>query len=295
MGPADELEDGGRAALIEDLSKSLHTRSEFQTNSVIWACLWLSDIESLAGMASYAKHSDEVVLSLLEDQGVNFLPLLKACKFHSWTIEYPLRCGQRDKYTCVITGVKEPVQISPIHPLPICRQEPFLKALSLFWSKKTLASWKQAIADFDSANTCSNHLCLSYTVHDYWHSSFFALKPLEISADRKQLEVQFWWLPNLEFARRVLLTTAPILPRDLDHAPIGTKFFHNDTERKIRSGDILVFRTEDPETHPLPSFELLHMQWILNRVVALGGAAGFTKDEESRGDVERDRGRPNRA
>ena len=41
----------------------------------------------------------------------------------------------------------------------------------------------------------------------------------------------------------------------------------------IQSGDEIQLTTEDPENRPLPHWEILEMQWILNRVVAMSGAA----------------------
>ncbi|PYI02162.1 hypothetical protein BO78DRAFT_422852 [Aspergillus sclerotiicarbonarius CBS 121057] len=43
--------------------------------------------------------------------------------------------------------------------------------------------------------------------------------------------------------------------------------------------------TMDPETMPFPSFDLLQMQWVLNRIAALAGAADIT-DEEFEPDFE---------
>jgi hypothetical protein len=41
----------------------------------------------------------------------------------------------------------------------------------------------------------------------------------------------------------------------------------------IKSGDTFVFKTANPDMHPLPRFSLLEMQWHLNRIVAMCGAA----------------------
>lgn len=43
----------------------------------------------------------------------------------------------------------------------------------------------------------------------------------------------------------------------------------------LQSGDLITVTTDDPESLPLPSFEILHLQWILHRVRALAAAAGF--------------------
>jgi hypothetical protein len=43
----------------------------------------------------------------------------------------------------------------------------------------------------------------------------------------------------------------------------------------IRSGQVFSFKTTEPEGQPLPSWELLEMQWYLHRLVAMSGAAGW--------------------
>jgi len=42
---------------------------------------------------------------------------------------------------------------------------------------------------------------------------------------------------------------------------------------RIRSGEILTLTTKDPDELPLPSVELLEMQWFLQRLVGMSGAA----------------------
>jgi hypothetical protein len=43
--------------------------------------------------------------------------------------------------------------------------------------------------------------------------------------------------------------------------------------RDIQSGDIFILTTDDPDNKPLPNWELLEMQWFLQRVTAMSGAA----------------------
>jgi hypothetical protein len=45
--------------------------------------------------------------------------------------------------------------------------------------------------------------------------------------------------------------------------------------RPIRSGETFTFTTKDPQNLPLPSLELLEMQWVLQRLVGMCGAAGW--------------------
>lgn len=39
--------------------------------------------------------------------------------------------------------------------------------------------------------------------------------------------------------------------------------------RHLQSGDVVTVTIDDPELLPLPSFEILQLQWILHRVRAL--------------------------
>lgn len=71
----------------------------------------------------------------------------------------------------------------------------------------------------------------------------------------------------------------PSLPSDLRSGPCNSKLWDYDTDAPIYSSHLITLTTEDPETMPLPSFELLHMQWTLNRVAAIAGAANVTDEE----------------
>jgi hypothetical protein len=42
---------------------------------------------------------------------------------------------------------------------------------------------------------------------------------------------------------------------------------------RIHSGERFTFTTKDPQSLPLPSLELLEMQWVLQRLVGMCGAA----------------------
>jgi hypothetical protein len=43
--------------------------------------------------------------------------------------------------------------------------------------------------------------------------------------------------------------------------------------QRIRSERVLDIKTDGPENLPLPDVRLLDMQWVLNRVAGLSGAA----------------------
>lgn len=55
---------------------------------------------------------------------------------------------------------------------------------------------------------------------------------------------------------------------------------HIIAQGNIRTGDVFLLSTTDFEHYPLPNRLLLEMQWKLQRVIAMSGAAGFERDED---------------
>jgi len=112
-----------------------------------------------------------------------------------------------------------------------------------------------------------------------WNRGLIALKPLELSPDRKELTVQFFWqVPGkYEIDSRVDLLAEPTSSEGLDL--IGDGYFlsciegDGTTRHDIRSGEVFTFTTKDPQNLPLPGLELLEMQWFLQRLVGMSGAA----------------------
>jgi hypothetical protein len=105
------------------------------------------------------------------------------------------------------------------------------------------------------------------------------LKPIELSDDRGTLKVEFHWFGKYDFTRKVSLEAPPIVPKGLDSGPGNARLWDCLTLEMIRSGDVLTFHTEDPNMYPLPSMDLLELQWAMQRVLALSGAAE-ARDED---------------
>jgi hypothetical protein len=95
-----------------------------------------------------------------------------------------------------------------------------------------------------------------------------------LSADSKTLQVQFYWLQQFKGPPTIPANTQPNFPDDLDGVPERVRLYNHGTDAVITSGDVITITTEDPETMPLPSMDLLEMQWILHRLAALSGGAG---------------------
>ncbi|PWY82479.1 hypothetical protein BO83DRAFT_454278 [Aspergillus eucalypticola CBS 122712] len=197
-------------------------------------------------------------------------------------------CTERDNATCVVTGCRDLVEIAHILPNGLGREgdqalQQFWFPLHHFWSKERVMAWMKHAAGPEATEACSNLLCMTDIAHKLWKKARFALKPLSLSEDRRSLEVQFYWLPVYNYRSRIPATEIPSrISRKLSGTAVDgkeTMLFNIATDKKLCSGDILTFTTKDPNSHPLPSMELLDMQWVLNQVLALSGAT-YATDEE---------------
>ena len=182
-------------------------------------------------------------------------------------------------------------------------QTTFWRLLKVFWDDDHVDKWRNKIfPDPQHPDTgvesCFNLICLSPNAHKYWGNGRFALKPLKLSDDEKELTVQFFWQPqyNHKLDDYVDLLREPLSSEGLDCAEKeGEEFFlgyrsEDRSFREIRSGDIFTLTTDDPGRRPLPSWELLEMQWILQRITAMSGAAGtpeldLNDDDDNNGDI----------
>ena len=133
-------------------------------------------------------------------------------------------------------------------------------------------------------------MCLCSHVHKYHERAFFALKPKEISNDKKTLKVEFYWLSQYGHSNQVDILRTPSIPERLNGTTLDGRtrrvgLWNIDTDEKIRSEDVICL---DPEELPLPDSRLLDMQWILYWVSALSGAAepsDFDKDNDDLDDL----------
>jgi hypothetical protein len=165
----------------------------------------------------------------------------------------------------------------------------FWDLLYLFWDEDRVTKWRRTIFP-DSENPdvgaegCFNLISLTPTAHDLWNRGLFALKPLKLSRDQKKLTVQFFWqVPgNHDIESQIDLLTEPTSSEGLEIVAneSGKHWLtrlENDGSppRMIRSGETFTFTTKDPKKLPLPSLELLEMQWVLQRLVGMSGAAGW--------------------
>jgi hypothetical protein len=164
----------------------------------------------------------------------------------------------------------------------------FWHTLRMFWSKEKIDTWYNAIFSTPAkTEVCQNLLCLNPQAHAYWERAIFALKPMEISDDKKRLDVQFFWLSLNPHVPEIDVLQAPSLSAPED-GPYLTRLLNNETNTIIKSGDKISLKTDNPVLRPLPDFGLLEMQWFLHRVTAMSGAAepqDDSYDEDSGNDA----------
>jgi hypothetical protein len=202
---------------------------------------------------------------------------------------------KRDNFTCVITGRAGALEVAHIYPFFSLKgreegfgpRKIFWTSLRCFWSEDKVTTWE--IELFPSGinelgiERVYNLITLSDEVHDVWNQGAFALKPISLSEDKTTLTVQFFWQKKLAGTPAMVpLSTRPESTEGLneieDKHGYGTIWLAtkigSQMVRAIKSGDFFDFKTDDPVVKPLPSIKLLEMQWFLQRVAGMAGAAG---------------------
>ncbi|PGH11409.1 hypothetical protein AJ79_04910 [Helicocarpus griseus UAMH5409] len=208
-------------------------------------------------------------------------------------------CKKRDQSKCVLTGWEEPdaAHIYPHCLIKASGREPravgrFWDILRFFWEEERVEQWKKEIFS-DPQNLkapkdgCFNMISLDKHPHALWGAGRFALRPIKISADLKELKVEFYWQPKPSHeTEEIDLLTEPATSRGLYKyggrgLPVPTGTYKEDGEpeyRSIASGDVFSLTTDDPDKLPLPSWPLLEMQWHLQRIAGMSGAAESSED-----------------
>ncbi|EER28210.1 hypothetical protein CPC735_035460 [Coccidioides posadasii C735 delta SOWgp] len=190
-------------------------------------------------------------------------------------------CKERDQSKCVLTGWEEPdtahiythslIKASGREPRAVGR---FWDILGLFWEEERVEQWKKEIfsdpRDLKAPKDgCFNMISLDKHPHALWGAGRFALRPKELSADLKELKVEFHWQPKPSHeTEEIDLLTEPATSRGLYKyggrgLPVPTGTYKED---------------DDPDKLPLPSWPLLEMQWHLQRIAGMSGAAEASGD-----------------
>lgn len=205
------------------------------------------------------------------------------------------RAEERDNYCCVLTGI-ELIEVAHIYPHHAMKQKEedrngprhtFWRNLELFWPEEKVATWKANVfpdgISEKGQEEVYNLISLAPNVHAMWGRGLFALKPISESDDKKTLMVQFFWqTKQKDSLPTISLTTQPHSTKDLEQftgAHGGSIWLHDKNKKPIQSGDSFELNTDDPIKKPLPSFELLELQWFLQRVQGMAGAADVDWEE----------------
>ncbi|OCK75759.1 hypothetical protein K432DRAFT_266386, partial [Lepidopterella palustris CBS 459.81] len=186
------------------------------------------------------------------------------------------QCLYRDGGRCVIARLSR-LEVCHIYPVSLLDAPPKLyiswRALKMFWSEEQISKLVHTIFPngFSSGiEVLANVACLAQHIHHYWENALFGLKPILISVDKKELVIQFFWLKQQTHLPSIVdLLTPPLEHHQGRNGPEGLKLFNTATEKHIQSGEHIVITTDDPENKPLHNFDIMHMQWSLNRLAAL--------------------------
>ncbi|PYH95498.1 hypothetical protein BO71DRAFT_482902 [Aspergillus ellipticus CBS 707.79] len=192
--------------------------------------------------------------------------------------------AERDKHSCVATQCQQDVP-------------QLLAYVTLFWDDERIESWRREIfrdsrRPDNQEDSLVNLMCLSRDVHHIWNSGKFAFRPLDYNDDKSTLEVEWHWQPRVNNNKKLPVNTQLPSSRGLNHyvgdSGVPSRVYttlDRTGVHQLRTGDVIVLRTDDPVNLPLPSKYLLDMQFVLARLVNLAGASerpdGFDGDESN--------------
>ncbi|RHZ48213.1 hypothetical protein CDV55_101840 [Aspergillus turcosus] len=297
-GVGAELEDPRRQELIERLDRARSgALGEYPSSAdcaqEVWAALWLCPVEKLeefvkqiemspGSLAATSLYTEVVLTDIIE-------PWITAAtgddssssaeeEVCSSSMSAEKKSLERDGKRCVIAKMGAAVESAHIYPYSLCSLSGpecnrFWTALAMFWPESVIEDWKRDVCEGDDTEHCANRVTLSANAHVYWGKGLFALKPVSMSEDQKCLELEFHWLRPVPRSSTVLLSNKPSLEESLDRSAENACLFDATTDRRISSGDKIRMETDDPVNRPLPSVKLLKLQWTLQRLASLSGAA----------------------
>ncbi|KAI5310108.1 hypothetical protein KEM55_001607 [Ascosphaera atra] len=192
------------------------------------------------------------------------------------------RCRERDG-GCILTRARV-ADAAHIYPLSLSGarvagspEENFWELIKLLWRPEQLTSWYEALFDRrgNYNDSCINMMMLNPLAHRYHSRGYFGLRPLHINADETELKVEFRWL-NQGVAREPYSSFPDIfapLPNGRTYGPDNSMLAHHGDRHFVRSGEVITFTTTDKKRRPLPSWEILQLQWVMQCISAMCGAA----------------------
>lgn len=306
-----------RTALLQQLRDAIQKR---RMPVPFWACVQICDLPNLEFLVQLARLSPKTI-DIVADLCCGFpykwvqhpSPFnyvrtettasdTEPRKSHLKNARYAAR--ERDGHSCVLTGARKVYQVAHIYPSYFSDDDftdpsmpSIWKFVNIFWGRSTAERWHKAVFNDPDhpeklVDDCSNLICLRSDLRVAWANGLFALRPIYVSHDAKEMEVELFWQPKQSHKPfgEVDLLIEPGSSKGISsveelHVVIPAK---DNTLLPIQSGHRFTLRTDDPENRPLPDYDLLEMQWYLNRIVALANAAEIFIDDGDDFDDEDD-------
>lgn len=154
----------------------------------------------------------------------------------------------------------------------------FWNGLRLFWPEEVVGAWSNILGTAQGTERLVNTIMLNCTSHKAWDAALFAFKFVSISEDKRTMDLKFYWLPRRCKESEVMVSKEDFLkppqkPSEETVGPRYLRFFNVRTGEPIKSGDVITLFTDDPVDYPLPSPEIIELQWHLHQIAALSAAA----------------------
>ncbi|KAI0389670.1 hypothetical protein F5Y17DRAFT_472671 [Xylariaceae sp. FL0594] len=149
------------------------------------------------------------------------------------------------------------------------KTQTFFRKLAGFWPQDKVAQLQSFVKE--PGHVPQNLIVLSSDAHKDWTNAKFALQPQHHSSSKLVLE--FVWLASTQpregtlYNRGMRDTTALIY-----QGPSATPT-SDPTLYVLRSGDRIIVESSDPAEAPLPLWELLQLQWDMQRISRACAAA----------------------
>ncbi|ODM22033.1 hypothetical protein SI65_02878 [Aspergillus cristatus] len=231
MAAAPELEQQGQLEAITSLCHALESN---ETSMEAWLAAWLANVECLRELAKQAG-----------------------------SLYYRQRSLRRARHQ----QNRRLLHMSP-GPQRQSRSRKILKqSFTLLPPPSKITAWRNASRAIDS---CANYIIFGLYIGAYWDHVVFCLKPIAESGDGTWLTADMYWMPSPFGEVSMSLCSRPSLPSDLASAPNQGRIY-NANRRRITSGYRITMTTRDPVEMPLPSFDLLELRWVLDRIARLAG------------------------
>ncbi|KAJ6070519.1 hypothetical protein N7467_011838 [Penicillium canescens] len=303
-----------RKILLRQLKEALKDKN---VTVPFWACVQICDLAKLEFIVQLANLSGpimEIMTDLLASLPYKWTQRLSP--YHEFETESTTSTDdpryatapsakdaarERDGYKCVITGARKVYQTARIFPVLVTKPptlvEPAFpgiwKYVDLFWDRSTAERWKKAVfnSSFDPerpVNDCTNLICLRSDLRSAWANGLFALRPVSVSDDKTEIEIEFHWQPRAGHATSDLVdvTKEPVPSKNVSSVEdlVVVVSERGNSFLPIQSGHRFKITTDNPLDHPLPSFDLLDMQWNFTRMVSMSAAADTFDDGDDEDD-----------